>query len=208
MDTVPCAQEAVAVANYQLYCIWLASWDCIGLLHHLQVMWNTKLLAKGKRVNREFAFISFTTPEEAGNAIHWLNGRFIEGITKDRDGLTVQYEAQGVGKATGRGHDPPLHLQEIVRFGLTGQQQQQQMILQQLQQQNALDLLTHQQQQPWQHASNLALLQQLGGSGMPQQAGSEDMGLGALHETGSGSGTAVGPSGLQRPVGREASGGS
>ena len=28
-------------------------------------MWNTKLLAKGKKVNREFAFISYATPEEA-----------------------------------------------------------------------------------------------------------------------------------------------
>jgi RNA recognition motif-containing protein len=61
-------------------------------------MWNTKLLAKGKRVNREFAFISYNTPEEAGNAIRCMHGRYIEGLTKDRDGLTVQYEAQGVGK--------------------------------------------------------------------------------------------------------------
>lgn len=66
-------------------------------------MWNTKLLAKGKRVNREFAFISYTTPEEAGNAIRWMHGRYIEGLCKDQDGLTVQYEAQGVAKPPGQG---------------------------------------------------------------------------------------------------------
>lgn len=66
-----------------------------GSIIDIQVMWNTKLLAKGKRVNREFAFISFSTQEEAANAIRWMHGCYIEGLTKDRDGLTVQYEAQG-----------------------------------------------------------------------------------------------------------------
>jgi hypothetical protein len=60
-------------------------------------MWNTKLLAKGKKVNREFAFVSFTTPEEAEAAIRGLHRVYIEGLVKDKDGLTVQYEAQGFG---------------------------------------------------------------------------------------------------------------
>eukprot|EP00775_Hariotina_reticulata_P005202 gene5202-5440_t len=46
-----------------------------GTILDAQVMWNTKLLAKGKRVNREFAFISYSTPEEAGNAIYWMHGK-------------------------------------------------------------------------------------------------------------------------------------
>jgi RNA recognition motif-containing protein len=140
-----------------------------GTLLDAQVMWNTKLLAKGKRVNREFAFISFVTPEEAANAIRWLNGRFIEGITKDRDGLTVQYEAQGVGKSSvSQGHQPPPHLQQIINPAGAAQQTEQQMMLQQLQQQQqqqqgALELLMQQQQQQqWPHTGELALLQQLG----------------------------------------------
>jgi hypothetical protein len=151
----------------------------------LQVMWNTKLLAKGKHVNREFCFIrcgaasssaataasnggataasnggataasnsapmasnamhacacaafspwlrvreavgqqahaharmlqargtcahpparpparacSFSTPDEAGAAIQAMNGAVIEGLVKDMDGLTVQFEAQGFGQ--------------------------------------------------------------------------------------------------------------
>ncbi len=67
-------------------------------------MWNTKLLAKGKKVNREFAFISYSTPEEANTAIHWMHGGYVEGLTKDRDGLTVQYEVQGSGQ--GAHHSP------------------------------------------------------------------------------------------------------
>ena len=62
-------------------------------------MWNTKLLAKGKKVNREFAFISYTTPEEAATAIRCMHGAYVEGLTKDKDGLTVQYEAQGTGRS-------------------------------------------------------------------------------------------------------------
>lgn len=61
----------------------------------LQVMWNTKLLARGRKVNREFAFISFLQPEAAGHAIHWMHNAYIEGLSKDKDGLTVQYESQG-----------------------------------------------------------------------------------------------------------------
>ena len=58
-------------------------------------MWNTKLLARGRKVNREFAFISFATPEAATAAIHWMHGAYVAGLAKDGDGLTVQYESQG-----------------------------------------------------------------------------------------------------------------
>jgi RNA recognition motif-containing protein len=61
-------------------------------------MWNTKLLAKGKKVNREFAFISYSSQEEAATAIRCMHGTYVEGLTKDKDGLTVQYEAQGTGR--------------------------------------------------------------------------------------------------------------
>jgi len=61
-------------------------------------MWNTKQRGKGKKINREFAFLSFSTPEEASTAIRWMHGACIEGLTKDTDGLTVQYEAQGTSK--------------------------------------------------------------------------------------------------------------
>lgn len=81
------------------------------LLPCVQVMWNTKLLTKGKRVNREFAFISYKSPDEAGNAIRAMHGRYIEGLTKDRDGLTVQFEAQGVGKGSAQGQLPPQQQQ-------------------------------------------------------------------------------------------------
>jgi hypothetical protein len=106
-------------------------------------MWNTKLLAKGKRVNREFAFISYSTPEEAGNAIYWMHGKYIEGLTKDKDGLTVQYEAQGMGKSTSHAVPPGLqqHMQQLAAAAASGmhppavaeqQQQQQQLMLEEM----------------------------------------------------------------------------
>lgn len=114
-------------------------------------MWNTKLLAKGKRVNREFAFISYSSPEEAGNAIRFMHGRYIEGLTKDRDGLTVQYEAQGVGKPPAQASQgqqqqqpgfvgpPPATQQHFLLQQLQQQQQQQQGALQLLMQQQQAD---------------------------------------------------------------------
>jgi hypothetical protein len=112
-------------------------------------MWNTKLLAKGKRVNREFAFISYNSPDEAGNAIRNMHGRYIEGLAKDRDGLTVQYEAQGVGKPTGL-QPPPSAQQAFAPPAATQQhfllhqiQQQQQMLLQQGQQAEQAGLTQH-----------------------------------------------------------------
>eukprot|EP00878_Enallax_costatus_P004278 GHUV01004509.1.p1 GENE.GHUV01004509.1~~GHUV01004509.1.p1 ORF type:complete len:808 (+),score=279.60 GHUV01004509.1:271-2694(+) len=40
-----------------------------GNVVDVQVMWNTKMLARGRRVNREFAFISYSTPLEAARAV-------------------------------------------------------------------------------------------------------------------------------------------
>ncbi len=45
-----------------------------ALLLTRQVMWNTKMLARGRRVNREFAFISFRTQLQAARALHWMHG--------------------------------------------------------------------------------------------------------------------------------------
>lgn len=73
-----------------------------GAVIDIQVMWNTKALQRNRRVNREFAFISFGRPGDALRAIHWLNGCNIEGLSKDTRGLTVQYECHsrhGSGKA-------------------------------------------------------------------------------------------------------------
>jgi hypothetical protein len=153
-------------------------------------MWNTKLLAKGKRVNREFAFISYTTPEEAGVAIRHMNGRYIEGITKDKDGLTVQYEAQGIIKPSQHTQAaqqqqqmlPPALQHQLGAAAALQQQQsaaaQQQLLLQQLQQQQqqqgALQLLYQQQQQQGQ----LALLDLLQQQQQQQQSGAL-MGLGS-----------------------------
>lgn len=66
-----------------------------GTITDMQVMWNTRQLSKGKKINREFAFISYGTPEEAQRAIGIMHGKCIEGLAKDSDGLTVQYEAIG-----------------------------------------------------------------------------------------------------------------
>jgi hypothetical protein len=64
----------------------------------LQVMWNTKMLARGRRVNREFAFISYATPLEAARAVHWLDGCRLPDLEKDKNGITVEYE-NGEGEA-------------------------------------------------------------------------------------------------------------
>ncbi|GBF93806.1 hypothetical protein Rsub_06138 [Raphidocelis subcapitata] len=74
------------------------SFERFGTIIDVQILWNTKLRAKGKKVNREFAFLSFSSPEEAATAIRWMHGAAIEGLSKDGDGLTVQLEAQGSGK--------------------------------------------------------------------------------------------------------------
>eukprot|EP00879_Flechtneria_rotunda_P011422 GHRR01011931.1.p1 GENE.GHRR01011931.1~~GHRR01011931.1.p1 ORF type:complete len:174 (+),score=90.62 GHRR01011931.1:378-899(+) len=134
-------------------------------------MWNTKLLAKGKRVNREFAFISFSSEAEAANAIAWMHGRYIEGLTKDKDGLTVQYEAQGLSK---QGPQQPPSAAPAVALPVpmwaanpalqapaAQQQQKQQLLLQQLQQQNALQQLLVQQQAQHDQATLLHQLQEL-----------------------------------------------
>lgn len=46
---------------------------------------------------------SFSTPEEASLAIQGMHGAVIEGLTKDMDGLTVQFEAQGFGHGAYQG---------------------------------------------------------------------------------------------------------
>ncbi|KAF6255433.1 hypothetical protein COO60DRAFT_1702833 [Scenedesmus sp. NREL 46B-D3] len=58
----------------------------------VQVMWNTKMLARGRRVNREFAFISYASRLEAARAVHWLDGCRLPDLEKDRNGITVEYE--------------------------------------------------------------------------------------------------------------------
>ncbi len=79
--------------------------------HHLplnpptQVMWNTKMLARGRRVNREFAFISYSHAREAARAVHWLDGCSIPSLEKDRAGITVEYESTRTGgNEQGSGH--------------------------------------------------------------------------------------------------------
>jgi hypothetical protein len=56
-------------------------------------MWNTKLLARGRRVNREFAFISFSNPAAAARALAALHGSRAPGLEKDSRGITVEYES-------------------------------------------------------------------------------------------------------------------
>jgi hypothetical protein len=63
-------------------------------------MWNTKMLARGRRVNREFAFISYASPLEAARAVHWLDGCRLPDLEKDKNGITVEYE-NGEGEANG-----------------------------------------------------------------------------------------------------------
>jgi hypothetical protein len=65
-------------------------------------MWNTKMLARGRRVNREFAFISYASPLEAARAVHWLDGCRLPDLEKDKNGITVEYE-NGEGEANGNG---------------------------------------------------------------------------------------------------------
>lgn len=57
-------------------------------------MWNTKLLVRGRLVNREFGFVSYSKPEPAAAAIRHLNGNNMPGLSKDNSGLTVQYECK------------------------------------------------------------------------------------------------------------------
>jgi hypothetical protein len=66
----------------------------------MQVMWNTKMLARGRRVNREFAFISYASRLEAARAVHWLDGCRLPDLEKDKNGITVEYE-NGEGEANG-----------------------------------------------------------------------------------------------------------
>jgi hypothetical protein len=66
-------------------------------------MWNTKMLARGRRVNREFAFISYASPLEAARAVHWLDGCRLPDLEKDKNGITVEYE-NGEGEANGSGN--------------------------------------------------------------------------------------------------------
>jgi hypothetical protein len=65
-----------------------------------QVMWNTKMLARGRKVNREFAFISYSSPLEAARAVHWLDGCRLSDLEKDKNGVTVEYE-NGESETTG-----------------------------------------------------------------------------------------------------------
>lgn len=57
-------------------------------------MWNTKLLVRGRLVNREFGFVSYTKPDAAAASIRHLNGYDMPGLSKDSTGLTVQYECK------------------------------------------------------------------------------------------------------------------
>lgn len=50
------------------------------------------MLARGRRVNREFAFISYASPLEAARAVHWLDGCRLADLEKDKNGVTVEYE--------------------------------------------------------------------------------------------------------------------
>lgn len=92
---------------------------------------------KGKKINREFGFLSYTTPDEAASAIRWMHGACIEGLTKDSDGLTVQYEAQGTSKGGalrgGAAHAGLLQQQLQLQQYLQAQALQQQQHLQQVQ---------------------------------------------------------------------------
>lgn len=59
-----------------------------------------RMLARGRRVNREFAFISYSTPLEAARAVHWLDGCRLVDLEKDKNGITVEYEnGEGEGGA-------------------------------------------------------------------------------------------------------------
>lgn len=70
----------------------LAYFGKYGHVVDVQVMWNTKMLARGRRVNREFAFISYSSPLEAARAVHWLDGCRLPDMEKDKNGVTVEYE--------------------------------------------------------------------------------------------------------------------
>jgi hypothetical protein len=118
-----------------------------------QIMWNTKMRGKGKKINREFGFLSFSTPNEAATAIRWMHGAVIEGLTKDSDGLTVQYEAQGT---SGKGAAAQAHAAAAALGAHAGLLQQQLQLQQHLQAQ-ALAHRRQQQQQQQQPAAGLSL---------------------------------------------------
>lgn len=66
-------------------------------------MWNTKQLVRGRKINREFAFISFLASESAHEAIRWMHGTYIPGLVKTPDGLTVRLESDGPKGLKSRG---------------------------------------------------------------------------------------------------------
>jgi hypothetical protein len=61
------------------------------------------MLARGRRVNREFAFISFRDQLQAARALHWMHGCQIEALQKDGNGLTVEYEASAADQQAAKG---------------------------------------------------------------------------------------------------------
>jgi hypothetical protein len=55
-------------------------------------MWNTKMRGRGKKVNREFAFLSYASRLDAARAVHWLDGCRVADLQKDGGGITVEAE--------------------------------------------------------------------------------------------------------------------
>ncbi len=51
------------------------------------------MLARGKKFNREFAFISFETEEQAAAAVDHLDGTNNAKLEKDERGVTVEFES-------------------------------------------------------------------------------------------------------------------
>jgi RNA recognition motif-containing protein len=50
------------------------------------------MYSRGRKVNREFAFISYNTPAEAQHAVQCLHGLQVPDLQKDATGITVEYE--------------------------------------------------------------------------------------------------------------------
>jgi len=48
--------------------------------------------SRGKKVNREFAFLSYASRRDAARAVHFLDGCRILGLQKDEGGITVEAE--------------------------------------------------------------------------------------------------------------------
>jgi hypothetical protein len=94
----PCVWSRPGAARTPSTCSLARSLPPPSLPH--QVMWNTKLKARGRLVNREFAFISYSSPLEAARAVHWLDGCRLPDLEKDGNGITVEYE-------NGEGDAPP-----------------------------------------------------------------------------------------------------